>query len=40
LKIVYEKIAQYENPIIVIDSWDAIMGQEGDNKENIETGKY
>ncbi|MHA1562817.1 MAG: gas vesicle protein GvpD P-loop domain-containing protein, partial [Promethearchaeota archaeon] len=37
LKIVYEKIAQYENPIIVIDSWDAIMGQEGDNKENIET---
>ncbi len=37
LKIVYEKIAQFENPIIVIDSWDAIMGQDGENKENIET---
>jgi KaiC/GvpD/RAD55 family RecA-like ATPase len=35
LKIIYEKVEEYVNPILVVDSWDAIMGI--DNTDNIET---
>ncbi len=37
LKIIYEKVAQYECPVIVIDSWDAIVGHSNDDRKNIET---
>ncbi|MHA1675528.1 MAG: gas vesicle protein GvpD P-loop domain-containing protein [Promethearchaeota archaeon] len=37
LKIIYEKVAQYENPIIVIDSWDAIIGPGQGQKDTVET---
>ncbi len=37
LKIIYEKVAQYESPIIVIDSWDAIINHNPEEKKNIET---
>ncbi|MCF2141511.1 MAG: hypothetical protein K9W44_15760 [Candidatus Lokiarchaeota archaeon] len=37
LKIIYEKVAQYENPIIVIDSWDAIIGPGRNQNDQVET---
>jgi KaiC/GvpD/RAD55 family RecA-like ATPase len=38
LKIIYEKVEEYPNAIIVIDSWDAIVGDElGTERKNIET---
>lgn len=37
LKIIYEKVEEFNKPIIVIDSWDALMGNGTDSRENIET---
>ncbi|MHA1794749.1 MAG: RAD55 family ATPase [Promethearchaeota archaeon] len=37
LKIIYEKVAQYEHPIIVIDSWDAIIGPGRNQNDQVET---
>lgn len=37
LKIIYEKVAQYDNPIIVIDSWDAIIGPGKKQRDSVET---
>lgn len=37
LKIIYEKVAQYEHPIIVIDSWDAIIGPRTNKIDQVET---
>lgn len=37
LKIIYQKIEEYPDPIIIIDSWDAIIHQNFDKKTNIET---
>jgi KaiC/GvpD/RAD55 family RecA-like ATPase len=38
LKIIYEKVEEYPNAIIVIDSWDAIVGPDGiEERKNVET---
>jgi len=37
LKILYEKVDQYGSPIIVIDSWDAIVGTQNQEREKTET---
>ncbi len=40
LKIIYDKVEEYKNPIIVIDSWDAILGMTKDtenSKDQMET---
>ncbi|MHA1601808.1 MAG: RAD55 family ATPase, partial [Promethearchaeota archaeon] len=36
LEIMYKKVKQYERPILVIDSWDAIFGREDDLNINVE----
>ncbi len=37
LKILYEKVDQYGSPIIVIDSWDAVVGSQNQEREKNET---
>lgn len=37
LKILYEKVDQYGTPLIVIDSWDAVIGKQNEEREKMET---
>jgi len=37
LKILYDKVDQYGSPLIVIDSWDAVIGTQNQDREKLET---